>query len=201
MRGVVTAVTLLMLVNAAPAQEKIADEEAKRAATHLAEQAKTVEGLPLKTDVDVEKSTGIRAGEHGVLFIPNKGLSEETVGKAGKDVTPVGQLWMLRLSPAVNGAPAPNDKLRLVTVKVKDDDKVLVLCLVGVKQGADNKPTLIVYGKDQEPLVSLPLTAAEGSQNLPVELDGKKVDDNSGDLTFRLSGKYRATLRLMAQEE
>jgi len=199
-RTIATVGLLVLISGVARAQERLPEDKARKSAEVLAEKAKALEDLPIKTDVDVTKPFGIHSGEYGAMVVPDKTLAEETIEGAGDRVKPVGQLWMHLVAPAVDGAVTPSDRLRFVTFTVEDRDYDVALFLLGVKGGSDGSPVLVIYAGEKEPLLSLPLTKTDSTQELPIELDGKKVDDDSGDLTIRVLGKYRATMRVKAQE-
>src|SRR5207245_8588541 len=104
------------------------------------------------------------------MVLPDKRLSEETLARAGADVTPVGHLWMRRLAPAVDGTVAPGDKLRIVTVTTQNNEELkLPFCLLGVRKGGDGLE-LLVFGKDKEPVAKLPLKKVSAQAETPIEL-------------------------------
>ncbi len=96
------------------------------------------------------------------------------------------------------GAAAPADKLRPVKVKVNDGEHELSLLLLGTRKGAEGKLELLVYAKAKEPLLVLPLEAANRSQTQPIELEGKKAEGDMGVLEVHILGKYQAGLPVSA---
>jgi hypothetical protein len=50
-------------------------------------------------------------------------------------------------------------------------DRPMPLLLVGVRRKGDKELELVVYGKDSEPLLTLPLKRVDFIQELPVELE------------------------------
>jgi hypothetical protein len=188
-----------MLAGVAGAQERLPLENAQRFAKLFVEQAAKLTDAQVKTDVDAEKPCCITKGEPGAMIIPDKNLSADALAKAGKDVTPLGQLWMRKLTPVVDGKPVPGDKLRIVTVTVKNADEPMVLCLAGVRKKGDGLE-LVLYAKDKEPLLTVPLEKVETKQELPVELDGKKGDNDTGVLILSVLGKYQAKVPFGHQE-
>lgn len=187
------AVSMLM------AQDRIPEEAALKYAKLFVKQAK-IENPQIAVEPDVEKPYGFRAGEGGALAIPDKNLSEDTVAKATDKPVPVAQLWMRRMTLVVDEKAAPNDRLRLVTVKVNEEEHALPMFLVGASKKANGTLQLLIYGKDQKPLLSLPLEKIDGKVEAPVEIDGKKADDTRGDVTVRLLGKYQAKFKVAPQE-
>jgi hypothetical protein len=52
---------------------------------------------------------------------------------------------------------------------------------------------LLVFGKDKEPLVTLPLKRMDAPQELPLDFTAERTGD-AGCLTIRILGKYEAKL-------
>jgi hypothetical protein len=194
MRTTITAASLLLLAGALLAQERVPAEDAQKAGKQLAEQsAKLDVPAQVKVEPDADKAFAIHHEKVAALVMPDKKLSADTLSKAGKDVVPVGQLWMRRMVPVVEGKSTVNDKLRMIKITIKDEEEPLPLCLLGVRKKGDGLE-LLVYGKDKEPLLTLPLTKADARQDLPIEFDGKKNDNDTATLTINLLGKYEAKL-------
>ncbi len=194
MRNMIAAAAVLLLAGAALAQERVPAEDAQKAGKLLAEQSAKLEmPVQVKVEPDADKACAFHASRVAALVMPDKKLTADVFAKAGKDVVPVGQLWMRDMVPAVSDKATPNDKLRIVKVKLKDEEEPLPLCLLGVRKKGDGLE-LVVYAKDKEPLLTLPLEKADGKQELPIELDGKKNDNDTGTLTLNVFGKYQAKL-------
>ena len=200
MRTMVAAAVLALVAGAARAQERLPQEEAQGYARTLADAAKGVDDAPLKAEVDPDKPVAIRAEDHkhGVMVIPARGLSAAALDKADKEVVPVGQLWLHNLAPVVDGNPVPADKLRILTVTINGDDAQLPLCFLGARKKPDGGWELLVYGKDKEPLARLAMKAIEGDADTPLDLEGKRNENDTGDLTIKVLGKHKATLVLGA---
>lgn len=196
MKGVTVGVGLALCVGLAMAREPVPQGQAQEAARLLAGQAAKATDLPVKPDVDPEKPYGLKEGMVAALVIPDKGLTAEKVGQAGQGVLPVGQLWLRGLTPVVAGEATPGDKLRLIKVTVKNEDHELPLLLLGARKGAGGKPELLVYARGKEPLLTLPLEAADRNQEQPIELEGEKGENERGTLVLHVAGKYRARLPL-----
>ena len=199
MRGMAALVGLALLAGLATAQERIDPEEAQKFAKIFVEHAAKVGDLQLKLEPNADKPYGLRAGQVGTVVIPDKRLSEEAIQKAGKEVTPVGQLWVRNMTAVVKDQPVGNDRLRIVTVTANDKDHPLPLFLLGVRKQADGVLELVIYAKDKEPLLALPLQKAEVRQEMPIELEGKG-EGGRGTLTMNVLGKYQAQLPMAKQE-
>jgi hypothetical protein len=199
-------IALLALITAsALAQEVVPLDEAQRGARKVTDTLGTPSDAPFATDVDVSKPQAIRAGDGkvGLLIIPDKKLTLESLGSVGESVTPLGQLWTLNVSLGKNGEPVPNDKLRFLTVVDGDKDRQVQLYFVGAAKNSEGKLDLVVFAKDKEPVVRVPLakSATTTTQELPIELSGRKDDDRTGTLSLRVLGQYAADLTVKRPAE
>lgn len=198
MKRTVAVVALLVLVSAAPTQERVPDEKAQEIAKVLVEQVAKATDLQLKTDVDEKKPYAVHGGDRGAMVIPDKKLTADALAKADKDIVPVGHLWFRQVSPYVNGKVTPNDKLRIVKVTAGGEDHALPFCLIGVQKNAKGELELVVYAKDKEPLLRAPLKKIDAKQELPLELQAKREGDTA-QLTINILGKYQAVLTVAEQ--
>jgi hypothetical protein len=178
----------------------VALEEAQKGATLVTEAAGTITDAQLKVEADVDKPMAIKAGSAGLMAIPDKKLTAEVLANAGKEIIAVGQLWMLSVAPAKDGTVVPNHKLRMVTVRQKDKETRVQMFLLGVREAEKDGLELVVYGKDKEPLLKLPLKKAETKHDLPIELKGAKNGEDSGLLTLNFLGRFQAEMTVMKQE-
>jgi hypothetical protein len=185
------------------AQEVVPLDEAQRGARKVTDSLGTPSDAPFVTDVDVTKPQAIKAGKAGLLIIPDKKLTSEALGGISDSITPVGQLWMLNISLGKNGEPAPNEKIRFLNVSDGDRTLQVQLYFVGAAKNTDGNLDLVVFAKDKEPLVRVPLTKANASasQELPIEISGRKDDDDTGTLSLRVLGQYIANLTVKRPAE
>jgi hypothetical protein len=191
---------VLGLAGVCSAQERIPAEQAQKVAKLLIAEAAKVEQPQLKTEVDADKATGLHHEKVGAMVIPDKALSADMLRKAGKEVVPVGQFWVRNLTLVKDGKPVDEDRLRLVTVKVDDKEHQLVLCLLGVRRTPADALELVVYGKDKEPLLKLPLQKADDTQDLPLDLAAEKAENDTAMVTINVLGKHKATLTVTKAE-
>lgn len=201
MRQVLVLAVMVGVAGGAAAQERIPPDQAQQYARLMAETASKVAAPAVKTDVDAEKPFGLKHGEIGVLVIPERTLSEEALSKAGKTVVPVGQLWVRNLTLVLDGSAISNDRLQVLTVTADNQDHRLPLFLLGARKGAKDALELVVYAKDKEPLAVVPLQKIQATQELPIELEGKRGDGETATLTLNLLGKYRAAVTVGRQEQ
>lgn len=188
-------VAFLLLCGAIRAQEPIPADHAQKVGKQLEEVAKQVDGVQLQTEVDPDKAAGIYANQRGALAIPSRDVSEERLNRAEEKVVPLGHLWLRGIAPVVGGQVAARDRLRPMKVTVDDKEHELFFFLLGASKKDSGEWELLVYGKDKEPLVRLPLKkSGAGAQELPIQLDGKKNDDDTGALTVKLLGKLEAVI-------
>jgi len=200
MKAIESTLFLALVIGSISAQERIPQEQATKYAALFVEAAAKLTDLQVKTDVDSEKPFGVKGGDLGAMVIPDKKLSEDVICKAGKDMIPVGQLWLRKLSTVVDGKATGNDKLRIVTITVNTEDHPLPLFLLGVRKKGDDTLELAVYAKDKEPHLLLPLQKIDTKQELPIELEAMKGDNETGVITLNILGKYRAKLTVGKQE-
>jgi len=198
-----TLAALALLTAVSFAQEVVPLEQAQRSARKVTDVLGTPADVPFATEVDVTKPQAIKAGKAGLLVIPDKKLTLETLGGAGESITPIGQLWMLNISLGKNGEPAPNDKIRFLNVADGDRNLQVQLYFVGAEKNASGQLDLVIFAKDKEPFVRVPLNKADAAaaQELPIEISGRKDDDKTGTLSLRVLGQYVADLTVKRPAE
>lgn len=198
-----TLTVLAFIAATAMGQEVVPLDEAQRGARKVTDTLGTIADAPLTTDVDLDKPQAIKAGKVGLLIIPDKKLTLETLGSAGDAIMPIGQLWTLNVSLGKNGEPMPNDKIRFVSVSDGDRDLQVQLYFVGAAKNSTGQLELVVFAKDKEAFVRVPLAKASATttQDLPIELSGRKDDDNTGTLSLRVLGQYVADITLKRPAE
>ena len=141
----------------------------------------------------------LREGEYGGMVLPQKDLKAASVAEAGETTVPIGQLWLLRLAPMRDGAVLPADKLRLVTVKHNFEEATVPQCALGVRRTSAGALELLVFGKDKEPLLKVPLKAIEAKAESPLDMSAERTGDE-GRLTLKILGKYEAELMVTELE-
>jgi len=197
--------TLLLLsfvagLTVARAQQEVPRVEALRVAFLISADLKQMLDTPIPTDPDVKRPVALRDGEHGALVFPEARLTAESVRKAGKAVSPIGQLWLRKLVPQSNGKGASSDQLRLVTVAAGDRSETAVLCALGVRRVSARELELLVYGSGKEPLLKVPLKEVSASpQENPIQLAAVVQAENVV-LTLKVAGKYEAGVTLVPEQ-
>jgi len=193
------ACLLLAGLALARAQEQLPRETALKGAFVVSLNLKEMLNTPIPTDPDVKRPVALSHEGHAGMVLPESKLSAETFAKAGTEVSPVGQLWMLKLVPSSDGQPLQMSKLRVVHVKNEDNEADAVCCALGVRKGADGGLELLIYGKDKEPVLRIPLKALSAQQENPIEMSAE-AGENSGLVTLKLVGKYQASFTVTEPE-
>jgi hypothetical protein len=200
MRLIAPVVCLMCVAQVAHAQERIPAEHAENAAKLVAEKAKDIKDAQVKMEVDPSKPFGVKEGKFAALVLPAKNLSDDALAKAGDDVVPVGQLWTRDLAVVSAGTIIAADKMRFFTITVDGEEHKLGVLLLGAKKKGDGEWELHVYGNEKEPLVRLPLEKEEATQEMPIDIEGKRNDDGTGAAILHILRKYKATVVLAPNE-
>ena len=176
------------------AQEVLSREEAMKFAFLVAQHEPSASQIPILVDSDLKRAFGAHEDEYGALVLPETKLSPATFeSAAGRDVLPVGQLWLRKLTPQVDGSGVESSALTMVSIPLEGESHRVPLCLLGARKTAAGGWELLVFGKAKEPLLKVPMTARTSAQSLPVELRGERESDG-GKLTVRLVGRFEATI-------
>lgn len=197
-RTLIPAVLLAGLL-AVPAQERLSREEALKYAFIASSDLKEMLQTPIPTDPDVKRPVALKDDQHGGLVLPECKLSADTFAKAGKEATSVGQLWLHKLAPVKEGNVVSQSRLRMVHLRAGDQEGDVACCALGVCKDADRGLELLIYGKDKEPLMRVPLKAISGQQDNPIEMSCEREGDN-GLVTLKFLGKYAATFAVTEPE-
>ena len=149
---------------------------------------------PFAVDADAEKSAGIKGGgDTGLIAIPDRKLTAESVANASQTVSALGQLWMRNVVPAVKGAAADPALLRTVTVRDGDNEAKVEAYFLGLTKSDGGALELAIYAKGMEPLVRVPLVKTDAAASAtPIALDGHKEGENTGVLVVTVFGSYKA---------
>jgi hypothetical protein len=195
-----TAVVLFLLAGLAlaQAQQTVPREDSLKAAFLVSLDLKQMLNTPIPTDPDVKRPVAVREGDMGGMILPESKLSREALAKAGKEVLPVGQLWLRKISVLCEGAPARPDQLQLVTVNA-GEPATAALCALGARKDADGKLELLIYGKDKQPLLRVPLKeVSAAAQDSPIDMSAERQGDGAL-VTLKILGKYQATFTVVPQ--
>ena len=196
---------LLLIATCAVAEEiqQMPAEQAGKIARKVAAALGSLSDAPFAVDADPEKSAGIKAGgDTGLLAIPDRKITAETVANASASVSALGQLWMRNVVPAVNNASADPAKLRTVTVRDGDQEAKVEVYFLGITRTDAGAVELALYAKDKEPLVKVALVKTDAPASVtPIALDGHKEGVNSGVLVVTVFGSYKADVLVTKPRE
>lgn len=195
MKQTIIALTLLTTLQLGVAQERLSRDEALKYSALVGADVKQLQGTPIPSSVDLKQPVALRDGEFGGMVLPEAKLTLETLAKAGDKITPIGQLWLLRLAPMSDGQPISKDKLRLATIQHDGETYTLPQCALGVQRTSSGAMELLVFGKDKQPLLKVPLKQVEAKQDLPLDMDADRESD-SAEITLKILGKYEAKFKV-----
>jgi len=195
MKTIITATVLITGLLAAQAQERLPREEALKYACAASLDLKAMLGTPIPTDPDIKRPVAVKHDNHGLMVLPEAKLSAQTFATAGEAVKPVGQLWLVNLVPMRDGQAVSSASQRMVHVRAGDQEADAACCALGVSKKADGGLELLVYGKDKDALLRVPLKSISSQQENPIEMSGE-AKENSGVVTLKFLGKYEASINV-----
>lgn len=185
------------------AQENVPLDEAREGARKANATIATEKEMPLQIEADLEKPVAMRGGQVGLMIVPDKRITAAQFGALTTEVTPIAQLWTRNASVQINGEPAKRDRLRVIGVDDGSKKVEVELYLLGARKKEGGASEVVIFGNGKEPLLRLPITAgtesapvASATSTLPIELAGRKTDENSGILTLRFAGGRSAEVPL-----
>ena len=180
-KKLITLAALAAFTSTLLAVDSIEIEEARKAARKLSASAAGITDAPFAVDPDLEKPQGIKAEGRGVIVLPDRNLSAELLAAANSAITPLGQLWTLKLAVAKDGKATAGEKLRHITISDGENSREVSLYFLGATKPAGGELELVVYAKDQEPILRVPINKrVSAKQEFPIEVSGTKNDDKSG---------------------
>lgn len=205
---VLTSLSAVTFVRAQDLQP-IPTEELAKATALLLDANERLGELPLKLELAPERATGFKAGEAGVLLIPDKRLKAEKPAKDDKaarkaargTAMPVGQLWTMKIAPKDKDAVLANDKLRLTKITAGDKERELAVFTLGIERSGKRELQLAIYGKGSSPVLRVPLTAEKAKGAAPVVMSARKTNDDSGVVELKLMGRYKAEIPMSKMAE
>jgi len=195
MKNTIIALTFITTLQLGFAQERLSSQEALAYAAIVGTDVKQLKGTPIPSNVDLKRPVVLRDGEFGGMVLPETTLSLENLAKAGDNLTPVGQLWLLRLAPMNDGVAISGDRLRVATVEYDGETYKVPQCALGVRRTASGGMELLIFGKGKEPLLKVALKQVMAKQDAPLDLVTDR-DSDSAEITLKILGKYEAKFRV-----
>lgn len=183
---------LALFVTAFAGEGRLSKEDAQRYAKLCVEQTGSKSSnSQIKTDVDPEKACAVQGEGGGAMVIPDKALTAEKLAKAGKDIVPVGQLWLRKWTLVIDGTPVPDKTLKIAKINIDEKKRPMPLFLLGVRKNGE-KMELLVYAKGNEPMLVMPLKTIDFIPETPLELEWTRGEKQIDPLTMKILGKYQA---------
>jgi hypothetical protein len=196
MKSTVITLALLSTVALASAQERLPRDQALKYACLVSMDLKQLTETPIPTDVDIKRPVALHDGDFGGMILPEAKLTAQQIAGAKSDIVPIGQLWLLNLTPMRDGEAILAERLRLATVSDKGNDVQVPQCALGVKRNDAGGLELLVFGKSKEPLVKAPLKVLENKASQPgIEIEAER-ESSSGRVTLTIVGKYQASIEV-----
>jgi hypothetical protein len=199
MKRLAVGVCFTLLAGTLAAQDRLPQEEAQRYAKVCVEKLGSLADAQIETEVDPEKAVAVRGEGGGAMAIPDKKLSKDRLAKISQDVVPLGHLWLRKWTVVAGGKAVPQDRLRVVTINVDDKDRPMPLFLLGVRKKGKKGPELVAYGKESEPILTIPLKKVDFVQELPVVVEWQRGEKDEDALTLTVLGRYQAVLPVTRQ--
>lgn len=172
---------------------ELARDIARRMTAHA---AATTAGLPVAVDPDAEQAQGLRVAKAGALVIPHRGLTPATLAAPGGALVPIALVYLRELTLRLDGAAVATDRLRVVTVGGGERTMRVPALVLAAQRSAGGTHELVVFGRDPESLLRVPMGKVETAARFPVELSGEAHDEQTGTLTLNVVGQWEAELAL-----
>ncbi len=169
------------------------DNKAAEAAHLLSKHLNKFKAQHVKIEADLNNANLFKKNDIAALIVPDKGLSSDRLAKTGENEVPVGQLWLQRIAPEVDGAEAAESALNYIEIQEQEKPVKLPQFLLTAQRKGKNL-NLLIYSADKEPLTTMPLKRFETRQSLPIELEGEPRDESSGILSLYVLGEYHAKI-------
>jgi hypothetical protein len=200
MKQIILITALIASLAAAQAQEQLSRQESLKYAFVVSADLAAMLKTPIPTDPDVKRPVALHDGDYGGMVLPECKLRAEVFSKAGKEVAPVGQLWLLKLVPMNDGQAVPPSKLRMVEANSEEGRATVPCCALGVRKTVDGGLELLVFGKDKEPVLHAPMKTISRQQEDPIEMSAERKEEG-GLITLRFLGKYEASFMVTDPEK
>lgn len=198
-----TIVLLLSFVflNTVTAQEAAPIEKARELARLITQKTGKLPDAPFTMELDLEQPQALAQDKRGGVVIPAKGLSADTIAKAGDKLVPVGMLWFRNLLPSAGGIATADDS-GVRAVEFHDNGKAITIhpFFAGVRKG-QRGPELVLFGKSsKEPYLKTRLLPLPSRQEFPIELAAYPGDDTGAVLMLSIGGKYQAEVSIVPHD-
>ena len=112
----------------------------------------------------------------------------------------MGQLWLRRLTPMVDGYAVDASRLQMVHISHEGEYVRVPFCLMGAGRTKDGGLELLVFGKGKEPILRVPMKKVDRTQSMPIEVRAER-ESESGRVTLQFVGRYEATFSVTELSE
>jgi hypothetical protein len=202
MKTILTILAVTIATTFAADVEVIESDAAGNIARVILAQYGAPADAPFVNELDTEKVAGIKGGEKGIIVIPDKKLTAESLSAATEKPMPIGQVWMHKVVPAINGVAADSAKLRTVKIAGDQGSKSVEVYYLSVSKSAKGTLDLALTAAGNEPLVKLPLVKTDAaSSTAPLAVSAHKEGENSGVLVLSVFGSYKADVAILKAGE
>lgn len=202
MRTIFTILAVTIATSFAAEVETIESDAAGKIARVILAQYGVPADAPFVNELDTEKVAGIKGGERGAIVIPDKKLTVESLTAATEKSTPIGQLWMHKVVPSINGSAADAAKLRTVKIAGDEGSKSVEVYYLSVSKNATGTLDLALTSAGKEPLIKVPLVKTDAaSATAPLAVSAHKEGENTGVLVLSVFGNYKADVGITKASE
>ena len=197
MKTIFTILAVTIATTFAVEIQPIEQDAAAKIARLILSQYGAPTDAPFVNELDTEKVAGIKGGEAGLIVIPDKKLTPELLAAVTDKPTAIGQLWMHKVVPAINGVAADSAKLRTVKVAGDDGSKSVEVYYLSVSKSAAGTLDLALTSAGKESLLKVPLVKTDATASaVPVAVAARKDGENGGVLALSVFGNYKADISI-----
>ncbi|MDC0325339.1 hypothetical protein OAM01_01115 [bacterium] len=186
------SLALVGLLTIANAQERIETSKAKEYAQLTRQNPELLKTAPFHFEADLDQPVGLSNNDFGGLIIPRARLSEGTKADVGSEPVAIGEIWLYNLTLEEDGWAVSENNLDIVSINTEEGSVKIPRCVLGVKKRDGKSPVLMLFGKTQNPLVTVPLTKIQKKQSNPLDMSASE----NGKVTLSILGKYQATFNV-----
>ena len=183
-----TSAAVLALVLILPSAHSQSREEAVHWAHQISKSAGKLKDAPFQAPLHLYSSVLFKQDGIAALIMPVEGMNRDWIKQAGAKPVPLGALWFLGVKPATGKHAAfADEKLQVATIQSNGEHR-LHGALLAVRQNGEHKE-LLVYGRGQQPLLTIPMTEMLLHQRGPIDILATDEDDRRY-LVLHLYGRF-----------
>ncbi|MFT4688007.1 MAG: hypothetical protein ACKVHO_18075 [Verrucomicrobiia bacterium] len=195
MKTLLSIICVAAIAATVTAQDSLPTEKARELARLLDSHRGDLANPPFKFDPDLQNAQGIAKDSNGMVIIPQKGLKQSDVAKAGSNMLPIAMLWCRNVAPVQKRSPIDVEKFRRVKVSERGQKIEVYAFFLGLATEEGGRQELRVYGAGAEPLLRSLIMTMPSRQDTPIEM-AVFGDDTGATLMLSLLGKYQTELNI-----